>query len=76
MEEFKEKSSFVFVPGVWYAIVAKGSRKFTVSKMSQEDFKSINEMAKLMQGQIGGIKKIQSLHFEKSPLYTPNLVEF
>lgn len=70
IEKFKRNSSFVFVPEDWYSLVAKASRKFTVSQMSQEDFKSIDEMSKLMKNQIKGIRKMQWLHFEKLSPYT------
>lgn len=33
IKKCKRNSSFVFVPGDWYALVAKGNRKFTVSQI-------------------------------------------
>lgn len=70
IEKCKKNSSFVFVPQDWYTLVSKASRKFTVTEMSQEDFKSIDEMSKHMKGKtVKGIRKMQWLHFEKtSPL--------
>lgn len=70
IEKCKRKSYFVFVPGDWYALMAKASRKITVSQMSKEDFKSIDEMSKLMKGQNKGIRKMHWFHFKRSSPYT------
>ncbi|CAH1983743.1 unnamed protein product [Acanthoscelides obtectus] len=73
IEKSKKKNQYVFVPDDWSKIVAQASRKFTVVRMRNEDFLSVEQMKKEIKDSIPGIRNIQWFRLEKDK---PNILQY
>lgn len=65
IERAKSKHQYIFVPDDWTNIVAHASRKFTVVRMTSENFFSVQPMKTKIRDSIPGIRNIQWFRLEK-----------